>query len=395
MILPYIKKNAEKIKEKLLIKDVISLQPIGEKKGNLLLSYITLPFQSKRVIDISQVINLHTNIWECLEISKIWRENGFAVDIIEYQNCNFTPKKEYDFFIDIHTNLERLAPLMSKDCIKILHITGSHWLFQNTAEYQRLHSIQQRRGVTLTPRRLAYPSFGIEHADYATVLGSGFVISTFKYAKKPIFSLPLPSSKTFSFFKDKQFKDCRNNFIWFGSSGMIHKGLDLVLEAFSQMPDLHLTVCGPVKNESDFEEAYFQELYHLPNITTLGWISIQSDTFQNLLEKSVGLIYPSCSEGTAGSVVICLHGGLIPIISPQSGIDVKDFGIILNDSTVEEIKKSVRLISQLPEPILKQMSFKAWEYANSNYTREIFSKKYREFVNLMIAQKGSFCGTFI
>ena len=34
---------------------------------------------------------------------------------------------------------------------------------------------------------------------------------------------------------------------------MVHKGLDLVLEAFAGMPEYHLTVCGPVAKEKDFE----------------------------------------------------------------------------------------------------------------------------------------------
>ena len=37
---------------------------------------------------------------------------------------------------------------------------------------------------------------------------------------------------------------------------MVHKGLDLVLEAFVAMPEYHLTVCGKVSSEKDFEDAY-------------------------------------------------------------------------------------------------------------------------------------------
>ena len=69
----------------------------------------------------------------------------------------------------------------------------------------------------------------------------------------------------------KDFEACRTRFLWLGSRGMVFKGLDLVLDAFVQMPEYHLTVCGPVAKEKDFEQVYYQELYHTSNIHTYGW----------------------------------------------------------------------------------------------------------------------------
>ena len=63
----------------------------------------------------------------------------------------------------------------------------------------------------------------------------------------------------------------------------MHKGLDLVLEAFARMPELHLTVCGPIHEEPAFEAAFRRELYETPNIETLGWVDIASPAFAELL----------------------------------------------------------------------------------------------------------------
>ena len=38
----------------------------------------------------------------------------------------------------------------------------------------------------------------------------------------------------------KDFEVCRPHFMWLGSRGFVHKGLDVVLEAFSEMPELAL-----------------------------------------------------------------------------------------------------------------------------------------------------------
>lgn len=363
----------QKIKS-LVARDFISLKPVGDVKGKVLISYVLEPFIFKNIS------NSHTNKWECKEIAKIFLDLGYQVDIINWDNSKFIPKKKYSYFIDIHSNLERISPYLNKDCTKILHITGAHWLFQNRAEYGRLLALQQRRGITLRPRRLAQPSLGIETSDYATMLGNQFTFETFSYAKKPIHRIPISTQVLYDWPEDKDYEACKNHFIWFGGSGMVHKGLDLVLEAFAKMPEYHLTVCGPVKNEKDFEIAFFKELYQTPNINTIGWIDISSSKFVEITKSCIGLIYPSCSEGQAGSVITCLHAGLIPILSYESGVDIHDFGTLLKNCSTDEIENSIKELSESSINNLILRSRKAWEFAREYHTKEKFSESYADFV---------------
>jgi len=312
---------------------------------------------------------------------------GYDVEVINWNNMTFIPKKQYDFFIDIHCNMERLAPILNKDCYKILHITGAHWLFQNHAEYERLLSLQKRRGISLYPRRLALPSLAVEHADCATILGKNFTIDTFKYSQKHIYQIPISTTILFSWLKDKDYQKIKNNFLWFGGRGMVHKGLDLVLEVFSQMPDYRLIVCGPVQKEKDFEQAFYNELYKTENISTIGFIDVSSNKFLEIVKNCIGVVNPSCSEGGGGAIITCMHAGLIPIISYETGIDVFDFGICLKDCSIEEIKNAVTQVSAFSEDKLKTMSKKAWEYARTNHTREKFADAYRKIIASVIAKK--------
>ena len=359
-------------------RDQFHLKNEGEFKGNVLLSYITYPFEYNSPDDIP---TSHTNGWECYQMAYIWSKHGYAVDIIDWDNSTFTPKKNYSFFIDIHSNMERLSPLLKRDCYRILHITGSHWLFQNSAEYHRLLDLQGRRKVTLTPKRMVPSSYGIEFADCATILGNEFTINTFQYAGKPLYQIPLSTTKTFPVLPEKDYDRCRYNYMWLGSSGMVHKGLDLVLEAFNSMPGYHLYVCGQVDRESDFNQEYQNELYHTPNIHTIGWIDVSSQEFLTIIKTCVGLIYPSCSEGGGGSVVQSLHAGLIPIISYQSGVTVDGFGITLKQCTIDEIREAISSLSSLPAERLQEMAKRSWEFANTYHTRENFSKEYEKFVD--------------
>ncbi len=357
---------------------IVHLSPRGKASGNVLISYITLPF-----VVSDRVLNAHTNRWECREIVNIFFEKGYAVDIIDWTNTTFIPKKKYAYFLDIHSNMERLAPLLNKDCIKILHLTTSYWKFQNDAEQKRLLDLKVRRGVSLLQQRRIAPSRATDYADFISLLGNKVTEDTYNIPKGKITRIPLSTTHTYTSPINKDFEAARKNFIWFGGSGMVHKGLDLVLEAFVGMPEYHLTVFGKVANEKDFVEVYKKELYETPNIKVVGPIDPGSTEFQEICASSVALIYPSCSEGQSGAVITTMHTGLIPIISEHSGVDVEDFGIILKDSSIKEIQNAVRKIEALPIIELRSRAMKAWQYAQKNHTRERFSSAYRMFIDTL------------
>lgn len=360
---------------------IVTLSPDKHNKGDVLLSYITQPFNLE---EDDPLFYSHTNQWECKQIANAWVNHGYNVDIIDWDNATFLPKKDYSVFIDIHSNMERIAPLLGKNCKKILHITGAHWRFQNNAEKKRLSALKERKGIILQPRRQVPPSRGIEYADCATILGNKFTQGTFNYSKKPLYPIPLSTTVQLPFFENKEFNKIRKNFLWFGSSGMVHKGLDLVLDAFSELPEYHLTVCGPVNQESDFEKTYNKELYNTQNIQTFGLIDVRSNQFLNIIKENVALIFPSCSEGQSGSVITCLHAGLIPIISYESGVDIDDFGIFLKKCSIDEIKDSIKICSAFSGNELKTMSNNAWQYAREKHTRDNFSRCYNQFVSKIV-----------
>ncbi|MBP6858732.1 MAG: glycosyltransferase [Candidatus Pacebacteria bacterium] len=352
---------------------VVNLKTRAKIRGRALISYITSPFLQ------ATISNRHTNSWECREIASILLEMGYDVDIINWDNQTFIPRKNYAVYLDIYSNLERLAPYLT-GAKKIFHITGAHWKFMNQAEQTRLLDLERRRGVTLKPNRSVKPGLNIEYADYCASLGNDFTSSTYAFANKPIVRIPISTTHTYTSPENKDFDRIRKNYIWLGGSGMIHKGLDLVLETFTALPDYHLTIIGPVEKESDFVEAYRKELYETSNIKLAGWLDLGSEEFDKIRNESLGIIYPSCSEGGGGSVITAMHAGLIPIVSRESSVDTHDFGITLPDSSIESIKKNIENMSSLPVSILQEKALQTWKHARSTHTREEFSKAYRVFL---------------
>ena len=366
---------------------MVSLTPRTGKKGNVLLAYILEPFLLKPGEAIS---TKHTHDWESLQIANTFRNLGYAVDVIDFRNFEFNPKKHYSFFVSARSYFTEIGQKLNQDCTKIVHLETSHFLFNNSAAYKRCLELQQRRGIALTSFKWVQPNLAIEHADVATIKGNSFTVSTYSYAKKPYFQTNNPAVVFLPWQESKNFQACRNNFLWLGSTGFVHKGLDLVLEAFTEMPDHYLTVCGPISREKDFAKAFHKELYETANIHTYGWIDVGSREFIDLANRCIGIVYPSCAEGQAGSLINCLQLGLIPIASYQSGVDIGEFGVVLNECTIEEIKASVRRVSAYPEEKLKMMAKSAWKYAEKNHSREKFAEDYEKIIRAIIKNGTSY-----
>lgn len=366
-------------------KRIVSLKAGKNSKGIVLLSYVIDPYVQR---NSDRIPVSHTKYRESLEIGKIFLELDFDVDVINYDNLLFTPKKRYNIFVGSRVNFHQVAQRLNPDCIKIPHMTVSHWCFNNKAQCERLLSVQKKRGVTVYPMKMGETNLAVECADFVTVLGNEITLDTYKYANKPIYPIRISTPVLFPWNENKKFDECRRNFLWFGSEGLVHKGLDLVLEVFSEMPGYHLTVCGPISEEKDFERAYYKELYQTQNIKTVGWVDIDGGKFQEIINNTVAFVYPSCAEGQCGGVVTCLHASLIPIVSKESGVDIgDDFGISLRECTHDELKKSITYISQLKKNDLERMAKRAWKFARENHTTEAFSRDYKNAITSILKEE--------
>ena len=354
-------------------------------RGNALLSYILDPFiVDPAKMPASHPVNWHPNNWESQEMAKTLQEQGFNVDVISYTNLSFRPTKDYSLVIDTRENLQRLSPFLSEKCLKVMHIDSAHILFSNRAELHRLLALQERRHVTLLPRRFQTPNLGIESAHCATLKGNRFTGDTFSYAGKPLYPVHVSSPRLYEWPAEKDFRKVRKTFMWLGSGGLVHKGLDLVLEAFAQMSDFQLIVCGPVANEPDFAAAYHRELYETRNIEVVGWTEMGGPRFTSLAMRCAGMVYPSCSEGQCGSVITAMHAGLIPVCSYESGVDVEPFGTILHQCSIHEIQRAVEAVAALDSAKATQRARDAWQYARRVHTRENFAREYRRAMHSIL-----------
>lgn len=355
----------------------IRLEPKGRPTGKkAVLSYLREPFLHPDAAGARG----HTNWQECRAIAETWCASGWSVEVVDRRDRRYAPPRDTSAVIDLGVNLGRWAEDMPANCHKVLHATGAHWITQNHAEQKRLAELAERRGVKLMPRRQNLPSHGIESADVATVLGNDFTMDSFRFAGKPLRRVPISSAYDFPWDDDRDFAKAGRNFLWMGSYGMVHKGLDLVLEAFARMPDMRLTVCGRPEKEEDFWQAYRHELTGLANITFAGWVDLGSPEFQSIRRTHVAMVYPSCSEGGGGAVIHAMHAGLIPVVTREASVDTEGFGETLKAATVEDVCAAVRRLGENGPAALTQRARASYDYARTHHTIDVFAANYAEFV---------------
>lgn len=363
----------------------VSLSPVGPSIGNVLIAYILAPFLRRPGEHVS---TSHTHHVESKLMAQAWLDKGYSVDVIDYRNDKYIPIKDYQYFVSARTQLDTIASRLNSDCTIIAHFDTSHYSFNNYSGYERLLALQKRRGISLPHSiRLIEQNRALENADIGVVLGNQVTLDTYRFAGKPLLPLSVTSTVDYPWAAGKNFDSCRNNFLWFGSGSLVHKGLDITLEAFVKMPKMHLTVCGPIDSEPDFRNAYYKELYETENISAVGWVDVSGEVFRNIASNCNAVIHPSCAEGQATSVINCMHAGLIPIVSKETGLSVNGSGFLLNSLTIEEICKAVPHVASLPKDDLGNLSRNAWECATSRHSHHAYSAAYGKIIEEIISMR--------
>lgn len=353
------------------------------RRKKALLSYITTPFRLPS--DHPNSI-LFSNNGIARGLVTVLNEFGYSVDVIEYTDTVFRPKCDYQFFIGhLGNNYKSLTDKLPQSIPKLYFATTPHWKVSNEAETQRFDQIEERRGMRLQPDRIISFSedAAYEIADSIICLGNESACESYSQFAQ------VQHLNNASYFDEhytqtpKDFEAGRDNFLFFSGPGNVHKGLDLLLEVFSRAK-AHLYICQII--EPEFFDLYRHELTELANIHTLGHVLMRSPQFYDLIDRCNFAILPSCGEGQPGSIVECMHQGLIPIVSRECHIDTKDYGITLPASTIEEIADTVEEMRQQPLKQLKQMSNLTYQAAITDFSEVAFLQNMHTILKPLITE---------
>lgn len=356
-------------------------------KENVLISYITSPFKNG--------IHLrHTNQAEALEIAKVFNELGYNVDIVDYDFEGSLDYNKYSIIFGFGEPLIKSFYNRNHKILTVYYGTGMHVAHQNYATLKRIEDVYKKTGKWLLESgRIVDKAWSVQTSlvDNIITLGNDEVVNSYqKYFSKKIYNIPVSYYKLFDqeeILRNKNFGDAKNHFLWFGSSGLIHKGLDLLLEVFKEMPDLYLHICGSIDNEPKFKAIFYEELYNTKNIHTHGYQNIQSKSFKDIINKCAFVIFPSCSEGEPSSVINVMVYGLIPIVTNTAGIRIKDFGIEIKELTKASVKESIVKAVNLSEDEIEKRSMKCANDTINNHSIEKYSSELKKVLIEILGKK--------
>jgi glycosyltransferase involved in cell wall biosynthesis len=325
--------------------------------------------------------NSHSMFWESIEMVKILSTLGYNVDVADCTGP--LPKvewKKYHLVIDERNNIKD-APSVAGQ-LRVHYATGCQWLFHNTAEYIRLLDFKTRTGISTDPARQTKPLYSEEIADCTTFFGGDFQKNLFTHPDK---TFPLNLSSAFiPLFKTKEINKSRENFIWLGSRGFIHKGLDIVLEVFKQTPDFNLHICTNLEVEPEFHNWYKNE-FQCSNIFYHGWKDVNDLSFQQLAENCIATVYCSAAEGGAGAVIQAMQFGCIPVVNDSTALRAQHLGFLLQGQTPVQLKSSIQEvlenIADMTEQELCERTAAVRAYANKNHSRDAYSKSFSQLID--------------
>ncbi|MEI8061187.1 MAG: glycosyltransferase [Candidatus Berkelbacteria bacterium] len=349
---------------------------------SVLISYITPPFSNGRIKFT------HSSSVEVREIGKIFSELGYNVDIIRY-NCDFEKvkfiKDKYDVVFGIEPNFLK-AVTKFKPKKSIYYATGAYCKFQNEAETARLNQLKNRRGILLAPARKVAEHNSSDMADGVICFGNDWTKSTYLNHNKKIEMIRISAFSHWNLknISARDFSSAKKHFLWFGSIGAVHKGLDLLLEIFPKHPNLTLHICGNVEKEKDFIRLYRREFIRTKNIIFHGWINPDSAKYKKIVETCAFTILPSCSESMNGAVPTGMYTGLIPLVSRECGLNVNQSGEIFSDNSIETIEKTIKKFSHLDSSELAKLSKSAFLFARDNNAIESFKADFDAAISQLL-----------
>jgi hypothetical protein len=367
---------------------VVCLPPTGaEPAGRALVSYLREP-----VIWAPDDPRLagHSNQWECREIVTLLRGLGYATDVVDFRDHAFVPEDGYDVVLALDGELCRLSA-HTRPSLQLLHLTGAYGPFQNDAERRRIDAVEARRGVRLALRRMVddveVAGRALADADACTLIGNEWTLGTYPAEHQgKITPVPVSGSVPLSVRRAPELAPRRREFLWFFGSGAVHKGLDLVLEAFADLPDYTLRIVGNVDAEADFWEAYAVEAA-LPNIHVHGFLDPASRTFRRATRHCFCVIAPSCSEGTSPAIVTMLQMGLLPLVSRQTGVSLPSgAGRYLEDCSIDEIAAAVQELAALTDAEVIAQATASQTRALAQHSRSGFSDAMRIYLERVVAR---------
>lgn len=355
----------------------------------VLISYLIEPF----TVGVSLA---HSNLKECYTAAEIFDKFGYNVDVIDFSYKRKINYKKYEVIYGMGEALEQSFYYNSTNkLIRIFYATGCNPLYANLVTVLKVRDFNDKHNKLLLASSRLMSNAGFAQvllSNFVIVLGNNFVLNTYTMfdSKKQNRYLNLNAFYNDVYkidLNEKNFKVAKKNFLWFGSTGILHKGLDILLDIFHKREDIYLHICGASQKEVGFFEYYQNVLSKSSNIINHGFVQMESAKFKEIMNVCGFVISPSVSEGGAPSLLnVMANGGLVPIATRSSGIDLDELGWVVEveDNHVEGFDKVLNEVCLINESELRNKAMNAKKVVRDKYTFHKYQNELEKIITTAI-----------
>ncbi len=342
----------------------------GQKK--VVICYLTLPHRLFWRVVTTQSTEISSMI-------SVFTELGYCIDVISFadvQCVEYIKNIHYDLILGFGDSFYKLTTFQP-EAVSILYMTEHHPEFSYQEEKKRLDYFKERhKKVAKITRSGKFYKLSHLNKKYSNVITMSETSPFINQYRKPYSIFPTGIINENFVFKSKDHRSARKHFLWLGSFGAIHKGLDLLIDVFKKRDDIVLHICG-LRNQEKKVFRWEQR----KNIIEYGVINIRSEVFLELVDKCSYIILPSCSEGFSTSVATGMLHGLIPIVMENTGFNrLGNNALFLNNYKLDYLDLKLTEFSNETEINLQLLSKRAFDFAREHFTVSAYKQNFRDII---------------
>jgi hypothetical protein len=318
---------------------------------------------------------------ECAVMIHEFINKGYCIDLIdcrdEVNESNIRMDK-YDLVFGFGKAFNYLTNNGNNNK-SVLYLTEKHPSFSLKKEKERIEYFKQRHNkkIGLSRSNLYYKEEDFNNIDSIVYIGNSFD-SNLIPVDVPKFAIQPTGLLNANYQYDKRnVSESKKHFLWLGSLGAIHKGLDLLIDVFMEQKDCTLYIAGLGQLDKKILPNFEKSI----NIIDLGFVEIQSNIFLEIVNQCSFIILPSCSEGLSTGVITGMNHGLIPIVTRETGFLFSNFGILLADFQIDTIRQSIREVSNYNDKFILDQHKLVYDYSIENFSLLKFKNTFSSILN--------------
>lgn len=328
-----------------------------------------------------EFLNSHQNKKEAIVMVDVFNKLGYNVLVQGFDGKKKLPNLNVKIILG-HPPAIELAAHKYTNAIVIQYATGCHYTHQNSQEKYITDSVNAKYNTFFHCERWVQPYNAHIISDRILLIGSKYTIETFPNTVHKKISTIHQSSQNVRTLEENQYAP-QNHFFFMSSSGILLRGVSLLVEYFKKHQDKTIHLLCPI-------EPYLQSIISkLPsNIILHGTLPLGSNNMLDIMKMCNFIIYPSGSDGgTPGSVINSMKNGLIPIVSRWAAFDeIDQYGYMMRGWSTESVEQGITWSESLSPETIEQRKKSCAEYATKTYNIEKFSQEFEDYIRKVTSQ---------